>query len=98
MLQEAAFIIAVNKHHTLGNLGCRRGLRRDFDSCRIVEQRRGESANFTRHGRRKKQCMTLGWKQRHDLANVVNKSHVQHTVGFIEYEDLDLTEIDEALI
>ena len=42
--------------------------------------------------------MFLLGKFRQDLADVVNETHVQHTVRFIQYKVLDLVEANEPLL
>ena len=37
-------------------------------------------------------------QQRDDAANVGQEAHVEHAVGFVEHEDLDVPEIDGALL
>ena len=44
-----------------------------------------------------KQVLTFWWQQSEDLSDVVDKSHVEHPVGFIEYQDFDVVESNGVL-
>ncbi len=45
-----------------------------------------------RHGGGKHQRLPVRRKLCHDFADVVDESHVEHTVGFVEHETLDAAE------
>ena len=63
-----------------------------------AEQAAGEPADIVGEGRGEQQVLpgtVLGQKGKY-LADVVDEAHVEHPVGLVENEDLDVPEIDEA--
>src|SRR5438270_3527826 len=50
------------------------------------------------HGCRKAQGLSLGWKHRQNPPDGGQKSHVQHTIGFIQYEHCDTPYICEIAV
>ena len=70
----------------------RRGGRRHGDLDRIAQHLLGELGNVARHGRGEQQRLALRGQLRDDLADVVNEAHVEHAVGFVEHEKLDVAE------
>ena len=46
----------------------------------------------------KNRLLPLLGKQRHDAAQRLDEAHVQHLVGLVEHEDLDLVETDRTLL
>ena len=73
---------------------------RDFDQLRRVEQLVGELLDLVREGRREEQVLPLRGRrqQRHDALDVGNEAHVEHAIGFVEHEDLDLAQIHRFLL
>ena len=51
-----------------------------------------------RHGGREQQGLALERRLVDDLQDVAGEAHVEHAVGFVEHEDLDLVEADLALL
>ena len=41
-------------------------------------------------GRREQQGLLVARQQGQQLANVVDEAHVEHAIGFVQHEDLDL--------
>ena len=77
-------------------LGRRRGWH-DRDGLRLDEQPIGEVLRLARHRRREEQRLApRGQKPDHAL-DVVDEAHVEHAVGFVENEDLELPQVDDAL-
>ena len=58
----------------------------------------GELADLVRERRREQQVLPLRRQQREDLADVVDEAHVEHAVGLVEHEDLDLAQVDGLLL
>jgi hypothetical protein len=65
---------------------------RDLDELRLVEQLVGELLDLGGERRGEEQVLPLrrDRHQRHDALDVRDESHVQHAVGFVEHEDLDV--------
>src|ERR671930_157250 len=68
----------------------RRVAPRDLHGHRLVHERGRQLADLLREGRREEQVLPLRGEQRQDAADVVDEAHVEHAVGFIEYQDLAL--------
>ena len=64
----------------------------------IVEERVGEMADLLRHRRREEHGLARLRQQRRDLADRLDKAHVEHAVRLVEHEELDLAEVDEPLL
>jgi hypothetical protein len=65
---------------------------RDRDLGRLAQHLPSKLGDGARHGRGKQHGLSVRRQLGDDLANVVDESHVQHPVGFIEYEKLDFAE------
>ncbi len=74
---------------------------RDFNVGRVVQQAAGKLANLIRESRGEQQVLATvaadGRQQRENLADVADKAHVEHAVGFVEDENFQLRQIDIAL-
>ena len=71
---------------------------RNLDQHRGVEHRIGEFLDFVRESRRKKQALSLFGQKTDDALDVWNEAHVEHAVGLIEHQHLDLRQVDGALL
>ena len=69
-----------------------------LDRDRIPEDRVRQHPDLLRQGCREEQSLAFIGEHRNDLANVVDETHVQHSIGFIKHERLDLGEIDVSLV
>ncbi len=67
----------------------RRSGRRDRDLDRIAQHMRGEIGDGARHGGGEHQRLPVGRKLGDDFADVVDETHVEHAVGFVEHETFD---------
>jgi hypothetical protein len=74
----------------------RRRRRRDRDLGRVREQHVGEALRLGRHGRREEQRLPDSRQERDDALHVVDEAHVEHAVGLVEDEDVELREVDDA--
>ena len=72
--------------------------RRHGDGDRLVEQRVREVADLLRHGRREEHRLAVAREHRRDAADGLDEAHVEHAVGLVEHEELDLGEVDQALV
>ena len=83
-LEERPLATLVDAIQFLTDAFNRRALRSNFHTHRIrAQNRRGEFRNFIGHRRTKEQILSIRRKHRHDLANVMDKAHVQHAVRFV---------------
>ena len=68
------------------------GVRRDVDALRIAQQVLREPADVADEGRAVHQRLA---RRRHvvgDRVDVVDEAHVEHAIGFVEHEHLDVVE------
>jgi hypothetical protein len=72
--------------------------RRDLDRQRIVQQPFGQAANVVRVGGGEQEILPFLRQQLDDLADVVDEAHVEHAIGLIEHQHLDLGQIHAALL
>ena len=63
----------------------------------LVRNSLGQAPDVVREGGGEEQRLALAGEQAHDLADVRDEAHVEHPVGLVEDEDLDLAEVHRAL-
>jgi len=68
-----------------------------LDEGGIAENAVGELLDLGRVGRGEKEVLPTGGEQFQDAADVVDEAHVEHAVGLVEDEDLDLGKVEGAL-
>src|SRR5579871_2289876 len=68
----------------------------DGDPLRVAQVgfRQGDDAG--RHGRGEERGLSLGGRVLEDLLHVLDKAHVEHLIGFVQYHALDAGEIERA--
>ena len=71
--------------------------RRDLDRGRIAQDPARQAPDVVRERGREHQVLPLGGEQRDDLLDVGQEAHVEHPVGLVEDEDLDLAEVGDLL-
>ena len=73
---------------------------RDLDQLGLVQQLVGELLDLGRERRREQQVLALRGRrqQRHDPLDVGDEAHVEHAIGFVEHEDLDLAEVHALVL
>ena len=97
MGQEVLLHLAPDRVHLLRDeLG---GLvaARDLDQHRSVQQAVGDRLDLVAEGRREEQALLLLRQHREHLLDVVDEAHVEHAIGLVEDEDLDVREVERAL-
>ena len=62
----------------------------------IVEQIDGQLADFRRHRSREHDTLTMGRQLLDDTHDILDKAHIEHTVGLIEYEERTAREVEIA--
>ena len=95
--QRALVVFLYIKERLVNGLGGGGG-RRDGYFLRLGEDGVGQLHDFGRHGRREEERLAAGRELGNDLAHVVDEAHVEHAVGFIEDENFDVGQGDEALL
>jgi hypothetical protein len=96
--QQVALAPAVDRVHALRDefgLGVAPG---DIDQRRCMQQTVGELTNLVREGGGEEQILASCRQQREDAPNVADETHVQHAVGFVEHQDLDLRQTGRLLL
>ena len=61
---------------------------------RILEQRARQRADLSRERGREEQCLIAVGQQVDDAPDVGQEAHVEHPVGLVQDEDLDLAQVD----
>ncbi len=74
-----------------------RGGRRYRDLDRVAQHLHGEFGDGTRQGGRKHQRLPLDRKHTDNLTDIMDKAHVEHPVGFVENEPLDLAQSERIV-
>ena len=70
----------------------------DFDALGIVEGEAGDLLELRRHGGGEEQRLPFCGAEFHDGLNIVDETHVEHAVHFIEDERLDAIKFDERAV
>ena len=85
------------EHKLVDGVGGRRG-RRDLHAGRIAHQVGDLAHGLLVEGRREQQRLTLGRRLAHNTADGGQKAHVEHAVGLVEHQDLNLVQVAGALL
>jgi len=94
--QQVPLVVLVHAKGDLHDLFHRAVRRGDLDLHWLHEDSRGQRADIRRIGRREQEVLAFGRQQLDDPLDVVDESHVQHAVGFVQHEMLHLREIRVA--
>ena len=97
MRQQFALATAIDHQHALLDQfggGIAAG---HLDQLRRLQQPVGERLDLVGEGGREQQVLPRPRQQRQHLADVVDEAHVEHPVGLVEHQDLDLRQVDRAL-
>ena len=98
--KERALLIGRHLVHALLD-GVRGGVASGhLDQLRLVEERVGKLLDLVRKGRREEKVLPFrdGGQERHDALDIGDEPHVEHPVGLVEHQDLDLAQIDGFLL
>jgi hypothetical protein len=98
LCQKCRLVGVIDLDDALGDALDRGGYRRHGDAGRIAQHGFGEFGDILRHGRREEQRLPLDRQFGDDLPDVVDEAHVQHAVGLVEYEELDLAELQSVAL
>ncbi len=98
LAQQRALVVLFDEQDPLVDLVGGGGNRRHGHLDRIAQDAVGEARDLARHGRGEQQRLAMGGQGGDDLLDVVDEAHVEHAVGFVQDEGLDLVELDVALV
>ena len=90
MREQRALAILRHRMHPLRHQFRFRIAPRDFDQNGIVQNAIRQFANIIGKRRGEEQILPLLRQQREDAFYIVNKTHVEHAVGFIQYQNFHL--------
>lgn len=88
-------VLAHRKERVLDRV--RRRASRDLHHVGVVEHVVGQVADLLGHRRREQQVLPVLGQRLQDAADVGQEAHVEHVVGLVEHEGLDVAQVDEAL-
>src|SRR5688572_13507634 len=98
LAQSLALLLRFHHHHALHD-GRGRSRRRGYaDLLRIHQERVGQPADFRRHGGGEEQGLAQLRQQPDDLLDIPDETHVEHAVGFVDHQDLDVVHQDLAAL
>ena len=95
--EQLPFLRPLDKINALVNLLHRCGRRGHRNGEGIVHHRLGQLGNLRRHGGGEKQVLAFFRQMADDPAHVMNKAHVQHTIGLVEDENFHMPQLDVSL-
>ena len=95
--EKLLFSVPIDRIHELPDRLDGRISRRDLDLGRVVEDRPRQAPDLVGEGRREHQVLALRREQRRDPLDVGQEAHVEHPIGLVEDEDLDLAEVGDSL-
>ncbi|KOT24528.1 DEAD/DEAH box helicase domain protein [Burkholderia mallei] len=99
VIEQAILVIAVvDVVHGLRDVRARFDLLRDLDALRILQQTVRERADLAVERRREQHRLARRGRRRDDRVDVVDETHVEHAVGFVEHEHLQFGQIDAAAL
>ena len=85
------------EHKLIDGVGGRRG-GRDLHAGRVAHQVGDLAHGLLVERRREQQRLPLGRRLAHNTADGGQKAHVEHTVGLVEHQDLDLVQVASTLL
>ena len=96
--QQVVFGLDGHREHKLiDGVGGRRG-RCDLHASRVAHQVGDLAHGLLVEGRREQQRLALGRRLAHNAPDGGQKAHVEHTVGLVEHQDLNLVQVAGALL
>ncbi len=98
MKEQAAFIFLIDEINGLLDGVCRGRNRRHLHLGGVHQNGTGQFLYLRRHRRREEKRMPLSRQFRQDLPDIMDKTHVQHPIGFIEHEIANILEVEQFLL
>ena len=96
--QELRFLLLLYLIHALGNNLDGRVTRRNVDFDRLMANCFCQLAYVVRESGREHEVLSFLGQQRQNLANITDKAHVEHAVGFVENKNIDFVEMHRPLL
>ena len=91
--EHCGLLLFVHRVNRLRNRRRSSVARCDRNFNRVAYQPFGQLANIIREGRREHQILTALGQQTNNAFNIMNKAHIQHAVGLIEHQHLQIGEL-----
>ena len=95
--QNFFFLAATHGVDHLRNALHRRVAGRDLNALGVLQERSGQVANFIAEGGGEQQALFVFGHQGQDFFHVMNKAHVEHSVGFVQHQNFNAGQIEQAL-
>ena len=88
MREQRFFLAAAHRVNHLRDQLHRGVFRRDLNALRVMQKLCGQVANFLAEGGREQQALFVLGYQRQHFFHVMDKTHVEHAVGFVKHQNL----------
>ncbi|VWC23611.1 hypothetical protein BLA24064_05945 [Burkholderia latens] len=99
VIEQAVLVVAVvDVVHRLRDIRARFDLRGDLDALRILQQAARQRTDLAVERRREQHRLARLGRRGDDRLDVVDEAHVEHAVGFVEHEHLQLGQVDAAAL
>ena len=95
--EQRLLAIAIDRVDELVDALDGRVARRDLDRLRVAQDRPGQAPDVVGERRREHEVLAALRQQLDDPLDVGQEAHVEHPVGLVEDEDLDLAEVGDLL-
>ena len=95
--QHFFFLAAPHWVYHLGNALHRGVAGRHLNALRILQKRGSQVANLIAEGGREEQALFVFGHQCQDFLHVVDEAHVEHAVGFVQDQNFNAGQIEQAL-
>jgi len=95
--QHVFFLVAAHRVNHLRDALHRGVAGGDLDALRVLEQVARQFADLVAEGGREQQALLVFGHQSQHFFHVVDEAHVQHAVGFVEHQNFDAGQVQEAL-
>jgi hypothetical protein len=89
MGKEGGFGVVRDFEKVLGDRFCRIRATPDFDQFRVMHELPGQPLDFAGKGGGKEQRLPLAGQKPDDLADGRDKSHIEHSVGFVKNQEFE---------
>ena len=95
--QQELLVALLHKIQALLDAVHRAGHRVYLDKGRVMQDACGQLLDLLGHGGAEHQVLALPGQLGDHLFHVVDKAHIQHTVGFVQNKDLNVGEVQQPL-